>query len=119
MSRSAMILIRELIASRRLTGGGHRGLEHSVDTEAQAKLLLVRFQVDVAGTPLHGVEQDEVDQSDDRSLARLLLERQQVEFFLFLGDYLDFAGSVARLCNVFESSSQPVLVGYDEVLLDG
>ena len=47
-----MILMREAIASRSFSGGAHHVVEHAVDAEPDAELLLVRLDVDVAGALL-------------------------------------------------------------------
>ena len=51
MSSSAMILMREVIAFFSFIGGRHHLVEHAVDAVADAEVLLVGLDVDVARRP--------------------------------------------------------------------
>ena len=68
-----------MMAFLQLHGRLHHLVEHAVDAEADAELLLVGLDVDVGGPLLDGVEQDQVHQLDDRRLGGAVLEVDGVE----------------------------------------
>ncbi len=72
---------RVLEAQRR---GHHRG-ELSVNAEPHAHFELVRLDVDIAGSALHGIRQDQVDELDDGCFFRRLLQRGGVQLRFFGG----------------------------------
>ena len=77
---------RVLQLQRRL----HHLVEHAVDAVADAEVLLVGLDVDVGGALLDGVEQDEVDELDDRRVVGGLREVVDVLVLRLLGE-LDVA----------------------------
>ena len=65
----------------------HDHLQNAVNAEPDAKFLLVRLQVNVARTALHGVGHDQVHELDDRSFLGGALEFREVHFLLFGGQF--------------------------------
>ena len=86
MSSEAMILRRLMIAFFSLSGGVISSCEHAVDAVAHAELLLVGLDVDVARALLDGVEQDHVDEADDRRVLARLLELEEVDVLVVAGE---------------------------------
>ena len=78
----------------------HDVVENAVDAVADAQLLLVGLDVDVARALLNRRHQDDVDQLDDRRFLALLGERLGADLFELLED-LDVAG-VGERRHVFE-----------------
>ncbi len=52
--------------------------EHAVDPEADEQGVLLRFEVDIAGPVLGCLEDDRVDEPDDRPLGDAVLGREVV-----------------------------------------
>ena len=73
----------------------HDVVENAVDAVADAQLLLVRLDVDVAGALLDRRHQDDVHQLDDRRFLALLGERLGADLLELLED-LDVVGVVER-----------------------
>ena len=94
-----MIFMRETIGVPELERRRHHRLQHAVDAEPDAQVLLVRLDVDVAGAPLNRREHQRVDQPDDRRLAALPLERRRVDL---LGAVDDLEVLVAAVSEVLE-----------------
>ena len=82
-----MIFRREVIASRYFSAGVITAMQHAVNAEPDAHLLLVRLQVDVAGAPLNRGQEQRVHQPDDRRLAPLPLERRRVDLLRLRDDF--------------------------------
>ncbi len=82
MSSDAMILMRLVMRVLQLERRRHLLGEHAVDAVAHAELLLVRLDVDVARALLDGVEEDHVDEADDRRVLAGLLELEEVDVLL-------------------------------------
>ena len=65
---------------------GHLLEEHAVDAEADAELLLVGLDVDVARPLLDRVQEDHVHEPHDRRVLARLLELEEVHVLLFAGE---------------------------------
>ena len=62
----------------------HHLVENTVDAVANAKLFLVRLDVDIGSVSLDGVGENDVDQAHDRCVFGRFFERSEIElFFLF------------------------------------
>ena len=68
MFRLAMTLRRETTGKARCLGGGRHLVEGAVHAVADLELGLEGLEVNVAGAVLDGLEQDQVDEADDRGL---------------------------------------------------
>ncbi len=90
MSSFAMILMREVMASRYFMGGRHDVVEDAVDAVPNPELLFVRLDVNVARALLNGRHQHDVHELDDWCFAALLLERFRANLFEVF-QYLDIA----------------------------
>src|SRR5208337_4487961 len=66
-----------------LHGRRHDGLQHTVNAEADAKLLFVRLDMNVASAPLHSVPEDDVDQLDHGSFVGSFLQLRQLHLLFF------------------------------------
>src|SRR5581483_9105292 len=76
-------------------GRRHDGLQHAVNAEADAVLLLVRLHVDVAGAALDRVGKDEVDELDDGRFVGGPFQVFEGEFFFVAGGKLDIGFGLA------------------------
>src|SRR5213594_4586835 len=79
MSRFDMILSREMIADSSRFGGDSSSCSTPFDAEPDAKRLLVRLPVDVAGALLDGVDQHHVDELHHRRLVGRFLQLEDVD----------------------------------------
>jgi len=77
MSSFAIIFKRLVIASFRRRGRGHHRGELTVNAEPHAHLEFVRLDMNIAGSALHGIRQDQVDEFDDRSFFRGLFQGRE------------------------------------------
>ena len=80
----------------------HDVVENPVDAVADAQLLLVRLDVDVARALLDRRHQHDVDQPDDRRFLALLGQRLGADLLQLLED-LDVAGVVERRLQLLEA----------------
>jgi hypothetical protein len=78
-----MIFIREVMASFNFKRRSHDRLQHAVNTEADAEFFFVGLDVDVAGSPLHGVAQNHVHELDDGSFIGRFFQLGQLHLLLF------------------------------------
>ena len=90
MSSFDMILMRDDDRVAELHRRAHDVVEDPVDAVADAQLLLVRLDVDVARALLNGRHQHDVHQPDDRRVLALLGERVGADLLQLLED-LDVA----------------------------
>ena len=79
----------------------HDVVENAVDAVADAQLLLVRLDVDVARALLNRRHQHDVDQPHDRRLFALLGERLGADLLQLL-EHLDVVGAVERRLQFLE-----------------
>ena len=101
-----MILTRETIASRILHRRRHDVVEDAVDAVADAQLLLVRLDVDVARALLDRRHQHDVDQPDDRRVLALPGQRLGADLLQLLED-LDVVGAAAeRVLQLLEAAAR-------------
>ena len=81
----------------------HPLVQHPVDAVPDAEVVLGRLDVDVGGSLLHGLQDDQVDELDDRSLLDDGTERRQVLLLVErivdhdLGDVADLLVELAAL----------------------
>ena len=84
----------------------HDVVEDPVDAVADAELLLVRLDVDVAGALLNRRHQHDVDQADDRRVFALARERLGADLLQLLED-LDVVGAGAeRVLQLLEAAAR-------------
>ncbi len=79
-----MIFRREIERVARPHRQRHDVVEHAVDPEPDAELLLVRLDVDVGGARLQRLDQDQVGDLDDRRGLRRLGEVREVDLLAFV-----------------------------------
>ena len=72
-------------------------VQHTVDAEPDAQLLLARLDVDVARAVVDGLSDQEVDEAHDRSVVVLILERLGHRRLGRLGRLLDRRRELAQL----------------------
>jgi hypothetical protein len=99
--------------------------QHAVDAVADAELLLVGLDVDVARALLDRVEEDGVDEADDRRALGLLLQLHEVdvvtidgEIDLFLGELREHVVVVrgaAGVVGALDRGDDPGLRGHDRL----
>ena len=106
MSSFAMILMRDDDRVAELHRRAHDVVEDAVDAVADAQLLLVRLDVDVARALLDRRHQHDVDEPDDRRFLALLRERLGADLLQLLED-LDVAGVVERGLQLLEALASP------------
>ena len=90
-------------------------VERAVHAIADLEFGLKRLEVNVAGAVLHGLEQDEVDETDDRGLVGQPGHHRRI-----IGDFklADFLGNLRIRAQLFEEVCEAlVLLGVE--LLDG
>ncbi len=79
----------------------HHVVEHAVDAEADAHLLLVRLDVDVGGAALERVDQQHVDEPDDRRVLAHPRQVREVDLVVVFDD-LEPLGAVGLEVERFE-----------------
>src|SRR5262249_7589686 len=73
----------------------HHVVKHTVDTEPDAQLFLIRFDVNVGGATAQRVNEEHVDQAHDGRVLAHLRERREIDLFVVF-NYFDVF-SLARL----------------------
>ena len=74
--------------------------KHTVDAEADAKLFFVRLDVNVGSAAAQRVDQQHVDQSDDRRVFAHARERGEIDLFVVFNyfDVFSAVGDRSRCC---------------------
>ena len=101
-------------------GGGHDLVEHAVDAEADAEDLFVGLEVDVGGAAADGIDQDHVDESDERRLVGRLLQFEDVDLAaaaIVVRQDLDLARLVLQFADdIGQDGVLPVIAALDRLL---
>jgi len=71
----------------------HHVIQNTVDTKSDAKILFIRFDVDVARPAPERVNQQNIDESDDRRVFAVFSELSQIDFIIVL-DQLKLSGII-------------------------
>jgi hypothetical protein len=96
MSSELMILMRLSDRVLELDGRAHLLDEHAVDAVADAELLLVRLDVDVAAPFLMALSRIALHEADDGRVLGGLLELEDVDVVVLAGE-VDVASSLEAL----------------------
>ena len=87
LRRSAMSSLAKHLEPRRdaraqLRGDPLRDAQHAVDAEADDERAFLGLEVDVAGALLGGLEDDRVDEPDERRVRDPVVDLEVVDFFV-------------------------------------